>query len=294
MKLYSYRYRGKETFGVAARDGKLCPAAHCGDAAAYDSLLSLIISGDRAAIAALREAAQRPHGSLPMEDTEALAPIPRPSQDILCLGFNYTAHAAESERYEKEAFGKAHSEAVYFSKRVNEALPDGGEIDSHPALTSRLDYEVELAVVIGKDAKGVSPEHAWDYVFGYTVLNDVSARDVQTSHQQWYFGKSLDTFAPMGPCIVTADEIPAPPALRIRSWVNGELRQDSRTDRLLYDIPYVIADLSAGMTLRAGTIIATGTPSGVGMGFDPPRFLKPGDTVECRVDGIGSLINTVR
>lgn len=294
MKLYSYRYRGAETFGVVAKDGKLCPAAHCGDAAPFETLLSLIVSGEQSAISALQEAALRPHGTLPLEEVELLAPIPHPAQDILCLGFNYTEHAEESARYEEDAFGGQSPSAVYFGKRVDEALPSGGEIDSHPALTSRLDYEAELAVIIGKDAKNVSGEDAWNYVFGYTVLNDVSARDVQTAHNQWYFGKSLDTFTPMGPCIVTAEEIPAPPALRIRSWVNGELRQNSRTDCVLFGIPHVIQELSAGMTLRAGTILATGTPPGVGMGFTPPRFLKPGDTVECRIDGIGSLVNTVR
>ena len=154
---------------------------------------------------------------------------------------------------------------------------------------------IELAVVLGKDAKDVPAGQTKDYVFGYTILNDVSARDVQTAHKQWYFGKSLDGFTPMGPCIVTADEFDSyPPALPIRSRVNGELRQDSNTKLQIFDIDHVIHELSQGMTLKAGTIIATGTPAGVGMGMDPPQFLHPGDTVQCEIEGIGTLTNTVR
>ena len=158
----------------------------------------------------------------------------------------------------------------------------------------RLDYEAELAVIIGRAAKNVKAKDAMDYIFGYTVLNDVSARVLQAAHKQWYFGKSLDGFTPIGPCIVTADEIVFPPALHITARVNGELRQDSTTDLLITSIADIIEELSSGMTLLPGTIISTGTPSGVGMGFDPPKFLKPGDVVECTIDGIGTLRNTVR
>jgi 2-keto-4-pentenoate hydratase/2-oxohepta-3-ene-1,7-dioic acid hydratase in catechol pathway len=166
-------------------------------------------------------------------------------------------------------------------------------IQSHPGLVERLDYEAELAVIIGKTARNVPAADAEQYIFGYTILNDVSARVLQTAHKQWYFGKSLDGFTPIGPCIVTADEICFPPALPIRTRVNGELRQDSTTDLLITGIADIIAELSSGMTLLPGTIIATGTPSGVGMGFDPPKFLKSGDVVECEIEGIGVLRNTV-
>ncbi len=182
---------------------------------------------------------------------------------------------------------------MYFSKRVGEAVPHGGVIPSHSGLVDSLDYEVELGVIIGKDAKNVSPDDAFDYVFGYTIVNDVSARNLQTRHKQWYFGKSLDGFFPMGPWIVTADEFEKPPVLGIRSRVNGELRQDSSTGLLIFGISHVVSELSQGMTLKAGTIIAMGTPAGVGMGFVPPKFLKPGDTVECEIDGIGVLSNMV-
>ena len=182
---------------------------------------------------------------------------------------------------------------MYFSKRVSEAVAPGGVIQSHQDLVERLDYEVELAVILGKTAKHVKAAEAGDYIFGYTVLNDVSARDVQTGHKQWYFGKSLDGFTPMGPCIVTADEIAFPPALAISSSVNGELRQSSNTSLFLNSIQEVLEELTAAMTLLPGTIIATGTPAGVGMGFDPPKFLKPGDVVTCAIEGIGTLTNPV-
>jgi 2-keto-4-pentenoate hydratase/2-oxohepta-3-ene-1,7-dioic acid hydratase in catechol pathway len=212
---------------------------------------------------------------------------------MICLGINYMAHAVESARYKEEAFGGERPYAVYFSKRVGEAVADGGVIPAYEGLVDSLDYEAELAVIIGKDAKNVTEEEARSYILGYTVINDVSARNLQTRHKQWYFAKSLDGFTPMGPCIVTAEEIPWPVHLGVRSYVNGELRQDSNTELLIFDIPHVISELSQGMTLKAGTIIATGTPAGVGMGFVPPRFLKKGDQVICEVERIGRITNIV-
>ena len=232
--------------------------------------------------------------ALPVEAVTLQSPIPCPAQDVVCLGINYMAHSDEAEKYSADAFATQHQDAIYFSKRVSRAVPDGGFIEAHTDLVQKLDYECELAVVLGKDAKDVPAGQTRDYVFGYTILNDVSARDVQTAHKQWYFGKSLDGFTPMGPCIVTADEIAFPPALHITARVNGELRQDSTTDLLITSIADIIEELSSGMTLLPGTIISTGTPSGVGMGFDPPKFLKPGDVVECAIEGIGTLRNTVR
>ena len=200
----------------------------------------------------------------------------------------------EAAHYDADAFTKDRPLAVYFSKRVTEAVAPGGFIESHAGLVERLDYEAELAVILGKTAKNVKAADAGDYIFGYTIVNDVSARDVQTGHKQWYFGKSMDGFTPMGPCIVTADEIAFPPALAISSAVNGEPRQNSNTSLFINTISDVLEELTAHMTLLPGTIIATGTPAGVGMGFDPPRFLKPGDTVECAIEGIGTLCNTVK
>lgn len=228
-----------------------------------------------------------------VEELQLIAPIPYPLQDIICLGINYLAHAEESARFKKEAFERNREYPVYFSKRVNEAIGDGAAIYYNGEVFTQLDYEVELAVVIGKDAKNVKREDTKDYIFGYTIINDMSARDVQLRHKQWYFGKSLDGFTPMGPVIVTADEFDGIPNLKITSKVNGELRQNSETGLQQFDVSYVIEELSKGFTLKAGTIISTGTPAGVGMGFDPPRFLQVGDVITCEIEGIGKLTNTI-
>lgn len=221
------------------------------------------------------------------------APIPNPKQDVICLGVNYQEHAREAVRFEKESFDIQSSYPVYFSKRVNEAVGHEQNIPAYEDIVESLDYEVELAVIIGKHAKNVKAKDALQYIFGYTILNDMSARNLQTRHTQWYFGKSLDGFAPMGPAIVTKDEIPYPPKLDIKCLVNGEVRQSSNTELLIFDIGYVIEELSQGMTLKAGTVISTGTPQGVGMGHVPPKFLHKGDVVECRIEKIGTLINRI-
>lgn len=235
-----------------------------------------------------------PHGADPLflKNLVLRAPIPFPMQDVLCLGINYTAHHEESMRYDAAAFGDR-PKAIYFSKRVNEANCDNGIIPRYEGLVDCLDYEVELGVILGKDAKNIKKQDAEKYIFGYTIINDVSARDLQTGHKQWYFGKSFDGFTPMGPCIITADEVAFPPALGIRCSVNGELRQDGNTRNLMMSISEILTELSRGITLKAGTIIATGTPAGVGMGFDPPRFLKLGDKIICEIEGIGTLTSIV-
>ena len=233
--------------------------------------------------------------ALSIEAVQLQSPIPAPAQDVICLGINYMAHSDEAEKYSADAFATQHQDAIYFSKRVTRAVADGEPIQAHTDLVKKLDYECELCVVLGKDARNVPAGQTRDYVFGYTILNDVSARDVQTAHKQWYFGKSLDGFTPMGPCIVTADEFADyPPKLGIRSFVNGEKRQDSNTGLQIFDIDHVLHELSQGMTLKAGTLIATGTPAGVGMGMDPPQFLVPGDVVKCEIDGIGARTNPVQ
>ena len=284
MKLVTYLHDGKEAVGVLSGDGaavRLLP---------FPDMNALIEAPRDRLLSAVKDAGD----SLPLSAVTLLAPIPRPRQDVICLGINYKAHAEEAERYSSEAFKKERPIPIYFSKRVSEAVAPEGFIESHPGLVQRLDYEAELAVIIGKTARNVRAADAADYIFGYTVLNDVSARLLQTTHKQWYFGKGLDGFTPIGPCITTADEIVFPPALAISSRINGELRQDSTTDLLITSIADIIEELSSGMTLLPGTIIATGTPAGVGMGFDPPKFLKSGDVVECTIEGIGTLRNTVR
>lgn len=232
-------------------------------------------------------------GAATIAEVKILAPIPVPRQDVICLGMNYMDHAKESASFKDEAFGGKHPFAVYFSKRVNFSTGDREGIPSHQDLVDSLDYEVELAVIIGKDAYQVAKEDVKKYLFGYTIINDVSARNVQTNHNQWYFGKSLDGFLPMGPCITTIDSVPYPPKLKIQSKVNGELRQDGNTGDMIFDIDHIVSELSQGMLLKAGTIISTGTPAGVGMGFHPPKFLSIGDEVECIIEGIGSIKNTV-
>ena len=258
-----------------------------------EELIAKISEGEmqRIAYGALQEPDAVP-GAAPFSQVRLLAPIPHPGRDIICLGINYMAHAEDSARYKNQDFDGQRPYAVYFPKRANEAVNPGGNIISHEDLVDSLDYEAELAVIIGKEAKNVPIDQVKHYIFGYTILNDVSARNIQNRHKQWFFGKSLDGFVPMGPCIVTADAIPYP-ALSIQSKVNGELRQDSNTSLLIFGIDHVVSELSRGMTLKPGTIISMGTPAGVGMGFDPPRFLKPGDTVECVIEGIGTLSNQV-
>ena len=257
----------------------------------YTNMLELIEKADQLKEAAA--AAEAAGNSIPLSGVTLLAPIPRPGHDVICLGVNYKDHAKEAKRYDSEVKDE-YPAPVYFSKRVTEAVAPDGFIESHPGLVERLDYEAELAVIIGKTAKNVKAADAADYIFGYTVLNDVSARRLQNLHTQWFFGKSLDGFTPMGPCITTADEIAFPPALGITCSVNGELRQNAITDQLIHSIASIIEGLSAGITLQPGTIIATGTPAGVGNAFVPPRLLKSGDVVECTIEGIGTLRNTVR
>jgi 2-keto-4-pentenoate hydratase/2-oxohepta-3-ene-1,7-dioic acid hydratase in catechol pathway len=228
-----------------------------------------------------------------IEELELLSPIVRPRQDVICLGINYDEHAKEAGMYSEEAFGGERPYTIYFSKRVNRATGPKEGIPSYEGIVDSLDYESELGVVLKKDIKGISKEEALDAVFGYTVINDVSARNLQTRHKQWYVGKSMDGFTPMGPCIVTADEIEDVQNLDIKSYVNGELRQNSNTKYMIQTVAGAISELSLGMTLQAGTVIATGTPAGVGMGMKPPCFLKKGDVVVCEIEKIGKIENEV-
>ena len=228
-----------------------------------------------------------------VDELQLCAPIVHPRQDVVCLGINYDAHAQEAGRFSNEAFGGERPYTIYFSKRVSRATATKELVPSYKGLVDSLDYECELGVVLGKDCKGVTKEEAKQYIFGYTIINDISARNLQTRHKQWYLGKSLDGFTPMGPCIVTADEIGDEQSLEISCTVNGELRQSSNTKYMIQTVCGAISELSQGMTLQAGTIIATGTPAGVGMGMQPPQFLQTGDVVECRIAKIGILTNTI-
>lgn len=220
------------------------------------------------------------------------APIPVPRRGVICLGKNYREHVKEVPSNIDFKNGVP-EHPIYFLRLVDEAVGHGGNILLNSVVTNKLDYEAELAVVIGKEGKNIPKDKVEDYIFGYTIINDISARDTQAKHVQWFYGKSLDGTCPMGPCIVDRSDINFPPELDIKSYVNGELRQNSNTREFIFDIPYIISEFSKGVTLKPGDIIATGTPAGVGMGFRPERFLKDGDEVTCFIEGIGILRNTV-
>lgn len=223
-----------------------------------------------------------------------VAPIPKPRKNVFCVGRNYAEHIAEGDRAQNQKVGVT-EHPVFFTKPPTSIVPPDGDVLIFPSVSESVDYEVELAVVIGKPGRNIPRETAMDHVFGYTILNDISARDIQRRHGGQYFkGKGLDGSCPIGPSIVTADAIGDPHALSIGLSVNGEQRQDGRTSDMIFDIPTLIASLSAGLTLEPGDIIATGTPSGVGYAMEPPRFLRGGDTMVCSISGIGELRNTVR
>ncbi|MCI9533756.1 MAG: fumarylacetoacetate hydrolase family protein [Lachnospiraceae bacterium] len=296
MKLVTYQAGQRTGVGVISADGEwVFPIQSIGPE--YTTMMEVIKQMSDSEKQLLDYASrQEPYsyrGAARLQEVRLLAPIPAPEQDIICLGINYMDHAEESARFRKREFDGKRPYAVYFSKRVNKATADGENIPSHENLVDSLDYEAELAFIIRKDARNVTVDQVKDYIFGYTILNDVSARNIQNRHNQWYFGKSLDGFSPMGPCILTADSIAYPPCLEIRSYVNGELRQNSNTSKLIFNIDHIVCELSSGMTLKAGTIISTGTPSGVGMGFDPPKFLKSGDEVICQIEEIGQIRNVI-
>ena len=233
----------------------------------------------------------RPELAIPLSEIELLAPIPRPSRNIVCLGKNYKAHAEELKGQIFSDQMPVHP--IYFTKPDHTVIATESTIRLHSSYTRKVDYEVELAIIIGKRGTDIPAEKAEEHIFGYTIANDVSARDLQQDHTQWYKGKSLLTHCPMGPWIVHKSMLPLPLSLTIESYVNGERRQHANVSDLIFDVSAIISDLSRGYELRPGDIILTGTPAGVGMGFDPPKFLKDGDEVICRIEKIGDLVNKV-
>ncbi len=234
---------------------------------------------------------------LPMAAVRLLAPLPRPRRNLWCVGRNYHAHARELRdsvfKNSPPATDATAQWPIVFTK-VPESVVGPGDAVRLPgdAVSVQIDYEAELAIVIGRGGRNIGRGEALQHVFGWTIVNDVTARDVQMRHQQWDLGKSFDTFCPMGPWIVTADELDGTDT-RVRCWVNGEPRQDARTTDLIFDIPTLIETVSRGITLLPGDVIATGTPAGVGMGLSPPRWLAAGDVVRIEIDGLGVLENTV-
>lgn len=227
-----------------------------------------------------------------VKDIKIYSPIKRPIHDIMCVGVNYKDHLEETQKNFDKEFEKP-KKIVYFSKRAYEIIGPEDSVKSRMDLDKKLDYEVELAVIIGKKGKDIPEEDVEEYIFGYSIFNDFSARELQQSHVQWYRGKSLDTYSAMGPVILHKSALPFPIEVDIKSFVNGELRQSSNTRLFLADIPKIISEISTGITLEAGDIIITGTPAGVGLGFNPPKFLKKGDQVICEIPEIGKLKNII-
>jgi 2-keto-4-pentenoate hydratase/2-oxohepta-3-ene-1,7-dioic acid hydratase in catechol pathway len=232
----------------------------------------------------------------PVEEVELLAPIPVPRRNIFCVGKNYRDHVLEFGRsgYDQPDRSEDLPEyPVVFSKATTSVTGPYGDIDPHHGVTEELDYEAELGVIIGRGGRGITREQAFEHVWGYTIIDDFTARDLQRTHKQWLLGKSLDTHCPMGPYAVSADEVTDVTALMVESRVNGEPRQSAPVKDLIFDIPELIATLSAGITLLPGDLIATGTPAGVGIGFDPPRFMVSGDVVEVSITGLGTQRNRI-
>jgi 2-keto-4-pentenoate hydratase/2-oxohepta-3-ene-1,7-dioic acid hydratase in catechol pathway len=292
MKLATFHHQGHTAVGLVDADNTtLWP---------LDDLLGRPAGDMNQIIRDFAEISSRlvPSGAgLPLSSVRLAAPIPRPLRNVFCVGKNYFDHAHE---FSKSGFdsstgpqGSAVPEApIIFTKPPETVIADGEAVRYPAGVSDSLDYEAELAVVIGKGGRSISRDRAFDHVWGYTIINDVTARDWQARHKQWFLGKSMDTFCPMGPWLVTADAVDVTNS-RVRCWVNGELRQDANTRDLIFDIPVLIETLSAGLTLQPGDIIATGTPAGVGIGFTPPRFLRPGDRVAIEIEGIGRLENPI-
>ena len=290
MKLAAYQYKSDQYVGVVSDDLQTVTPYQLSQEAAQRGALSIIeMMAESQTLPAMGQA-------VALKEVCLLAPIPKPRRNIFCVGKNYLDHVKEIKDSKLgEAQGSMANlpkHPVVFSKVPETVIASRMGIDSHPAATQEVDYEAELAVVIAKKGKAISKTDAMKHVWGYTIINDVSARDVQAKHVQFHIGKSFDTFCPMGPWLVSADELDEKNT-KIQCWVNGELRQDGNTNQMIFDIPTVIESISAGMTLYPGDVIATGTPSGVGMGFKPPRFLKKGDSVKIQIDGIGVLENPV-
>jgi 2-keto-4-pentenoate hydratase/2-oxohepta-3-ene-1,7-dioic acid hydratase in catechol pathway len=293
MRLVTYKRRGWAggRVGALRADGAVLDLSAADQAVSWDNMPALITGGEPMLKRARAAAAHAPV----VAGAVLLAPIPRPAKNIFCVGKNYREHARE---FAGSGFDASTQEVVpeapvVFSKPPTSVSGPGDAIPSFLDSTDSVDYEGELAVVIGKAGRGIRRADWQQHVFGYTIVNDVTARTLQHRHRQWILGKGIDGFCPMGPAILTADEVPDPKLLRLTTHINGELRQDALVGDLIFDIPSLIEAISAGITLEPGDIIATGTPAGVGIGFQPPRFLKPGDVVRIEVAGIGVLENPV-
>jgi 2-keto-4-pentenoate hydratase/2-oxohepta-3-ene-1,7-dioic acid hydratase in catechol pathway len=283
LKVATYKHDGKRVVGLIDEAAGTVSALDLSDEEAQRGVLALI-------------GRQMPdaHAPVPLADVRLEAPVPRPARNIFCVGKNYFEHAHEFSKSgfdSSAAKGAVPTEPIIFSKVPDCVIAHEEQVLIDPDVSEAIDYEAELAVIIGTGGRGITKDAAMDHIWGYTIVNDVTSRDLQGRYSQWIVGKSQDTFCPMGPWAVTRDEIDVADTA-IRCKVNGELRQDSNTGLLIFDIPTIIATISQGVTLKPGDVIATGTPAGVGIGFNPPKYLVPGDVVEIEIDGLGTLRNT--
>ena len=293
MRLVTFTRAGQVRQEVGALDANGAVLDLCGaEPLLRGQTMIDLAAGEPALLDKLREAAAK---AAIVTDATLCAPIPRTPKNIFCVGKNYHEHAKEfaGSGFDGGAKDVVPPFPVVFSKPHTSIIAQGEPILSHLDPTGGLDYEGELGVVIGKGGRGISKAEALSHIFGYTIVNDVTARHLQKRHSQWILGKGLDSFCPMGPAILTADEVPDPTKLTLTTWVNGEQRQHAPVSDLIFDIPTLIEAISAAITLEPGDLIATGTPAGVGIGFNPPAFLKAGDVVRIEVPGIGALENRV-
>ena len=286
MRIATFTSEGHRKVGLVSADGTTVTPLKLTQAQADTGVLTLIET--------LAEGGPLPEPAGPavnLGDVVLDAPLPKPRRNLWCVGRNYHAHAKElSASVFKDNAARTDEWPIVFTKVPECVVGPHDDVLVPSEVSTQIDYEAELAVVIGKGGKNITRAAAMTHVFGYTVVNDVTARDVQMRHGQWDMGKSFDTFCPMGPWIVTADEFDGTKT-RVRCWVNGELRQEGPTENMIFDIPTLIETISRGITLYPGDVIATGTPAGVGMGMSPPRYLRAGDVVRVEIDRLGAIEN---
>lgn len=295
MKILSFKYEGQTLFGPKVkREEAVWDVVSIADYYGEEKFPRTIIDGIEAGfdfvekirkLVTRAEQDQLKNFKYAFTAIEWLAPIPRTPKNIICVGKNYADHVTEM------GGTKASEELMIFTKAATTIAADETDVSIHSEVTSQLDYEGELAIVISKTGKNIPTQLAYDHVFGYTIANDVTARDVQYERGQYFLGKSLDESCPMGPYVVTKDEIPNPNALSIVTKVNDDVRQSSNTDKMIVNVEEIIAEVSRFMTLEPGDVILTGTPAGVGKGMNPPGFIQEGDVVKVSVEGIGTLVN---
>ncbi|MGE3830039.1 MAG: fumarylacetoacetate hydrolase family protein [Parvibaculaceae bacterium] len=286
MRIATYRVGGERRVGVVDNKHHTVAAFDLPVDEAHHGLLAII---DRPMLPAILS-------PMPLREARLEAPIPRPRRNIFCVGKNYHEHAKEfaASGFDSSATnGAIPKNPIVFSKVPESVVAHRSPVYLNRAVSTAIDYEAELTVIIGKGGRGIRPENALDHVWGYTIVNDVTARDLQGLYSQWLIGKSQDSFCPMGPWAVTREEIDLADTA-VRCWINGELRQNANTRELIFDVPRIIATISAGITLKPGDLIATGTPPGVGIGFKPPRYLNPGDVMKIEISGIGVLENEMQ